>query len=62
MKDFFNKPLDELLKGKTTEAAKNKDEEYTHRMYLKELEIMREFRRPEDEIRWPNPVRPRWKN
>ena len=60
MSGFFDTPIDDLLHTDTKE--KEPEVDVTYLAYLAEIEAMRDFTPPEDNIRWPKPIGPLWKN
>jgi len=55
--------IDDLIKNTkgppTPEAALD---EFNRKQYLEDVARLRDFALPQERMRWPNPIRPRWKN
>ena len=54
--------VDKLISQDKPKTVEKTEDEYMREMYLREIEAMKDFRRPGDKICWPSPVGPRWKN
>lgn len=53
---------DLVKKQKDVPRKDETNEEMTRRLYLEDVARMRDFRPDEERMRWPSPIRPRWKN
>lgn len=54
--------IDKLVKQENPADIAKTDAEITREAYLRQIEEMKDFSRPEDKISWPSPVGPKWKN
>ena len=54
--------ISDLVAKQKAPAAELTIEELNRKMYLEDVERLKDFRLPGERTRWPTPVRPRWKN
>lgn len=53
---------DLIRKQPATKTPAQALDELNRKQYLADLERMRDFRPEGERMRWPNPIRPHWKN
>jgi len=62
MKDFFEKPLDDLIKGNVKKSTGESYEKVMERIILEDYALMKQFGRSRSRIVYPQSIGPQWKN